>query len=252
MLTRRSVITALSCLLLVAALAGCSNVDEIIMPNSDSSQAASNGAYFPTTTGRSSTLLVTNDGGGQSYLTLQVGSPASIGTTAATQWFAIRPDNSVDTDYVVVTTSGVTLFETPRSAAETILKFPLAQGASWVRFAGSSDSSANGSDSTTIATGNGGGIITKGGDTGGGGGGGGGAGKVLPNCGGTISRVSSIEDVVTTSGRHFSSSVKIEVDDQQGFQNFYWFAPGVGLVKYILRATPQRPNGVQRGEVISY
>jgi hypothetical protein len=252
MSTRRSLIAAFSCSLLVAILAGCSNVDEIILPNTNTDQAASNGAYFPTTAGMTSTLLVTNDGGGQSYLTLQVGSPASIRSLAATQWFAIRPDNSVDTDFVVVSPGGVTLYENPQSVAETILKFPLAQGSSWSRFADSNDPTIGGSDTTTIATGNGGGIVTKGGDTGGDGGGGGGFGKVLPNCGGTISKVSSIEDVELTGGRHFSSSVKVEVDDPQGFQNFYWFAPGVGLVKFILGATPQRPNGIQKGEVISY
>jgi hypothetical protein len=235
----------------VALLAGCTQRSTDGIYQSDTSGLGSgSSAYFPTAAGKVSTFAVTYDGGAQSSLTLEIGNASQYGSINSIEWLAIRPDNSIDTDYVVVGTSGVTLYETMQSQPETFLKFPLQPGQTWDRFA-ASNSTITTSDTATIAAGfdDGSGIVTKGG--GGNGGGGGGTGKVVPGTSGNVSRVNAIEEIVLSNGSHFSATVKVEVDDQSGLQNYYWFAPGIGLVKYVVGATAQRPNGTQRGELIS-
>jgi hypothetical protein len=249
---KRNVLAA-ACVFAVALalMAGCTQRSTDGIYQSDLSGLGSGtSTYFPTVAGRVSTFAVTYDGGGQSILTLEIGNPSQYGSIQSVEWLAIRPDNSIDTDYVVVGSSGVTLYETHQSQPETFLKYPLQPGQTWDRFS-TSNTTVTVSDTMSIATGfdDGSGIVTKGG--GGTGGGGGGTGKVVPGSTGNVSKVAAIEEIVLANGSHFSGAVKIEVDDQSGLQNFYWFAPGIGLVKYVVGATAQRPNGTQRGELIS-
>lgn len=242
---------AMLCLFLAVGLliwAGCTGDTASSVYQSSATQG-STAYYFPTTVGSTSTFTVTSYGGASTVMTIKMGPKVGFQGDSANLWFGIRPGLPVDTNYVVVRGTGVFLYTDPLSSVETILQSPLRPGQSWSRFVPSLDSTQSG-DTTTLATDfPGGGIIVKGNN--GGGGSGGGTGKVVPTTGSNLAYIDAIEEVDLGSGGHYSGSLRVRTVNPQGTQNHYWFAPGVGLVKYVLGASPSHANGIEMGELVA-
>jgi hypothetical protein len=76
--------------------------------------------------------------------------------------------------------------------------------------------------------------------------------KLLPVDGGNELTVTAVEELNTIYDHHFSGVVKVSNTERNGSINSYWFAPGVGLVKYVIGATTQNPNGVTVGEIVDF
>jgi hypothetical protein len=229
---------------------GCSGDRANGVYQADTASHGTASYYFPTSEGKVSTFAITKSGGSSSVETVKLGGLVPFKYGTARLWLAIRPDYSVDTDYVIVSGSSVVLYDNANSLPETILQTPLQAGQSWNRYPEQTvvDTTV---DTTTLATELGGtDIITKGGD-GGGGGGGNGTGKIVPTTGLNQARVDAIEEIVLSSGTHYTGALRVKTDNSGGTVNYYWFAPGYGLVRYVLGATPTLANGIQTGELIN-
>ncbi len=232
--------------------AGCSGDTASSLTQSTAPQG-STAYYFPTSVGSVSTFAMTNYGGASSIMTIKMGPRIEFQGDSANMWFGFRAGQSVDTNYVVVRASGVTLYTAPQAAGETILASPLRPGQSWSRFLQVLDSVPT-TDTTTLATDfPGGGIVVKGNNGGGGGGGngGGGTGKVVPTIGSNLAYVDAVEEVALSNGSRYAGALKVRTVNTLGTQNYYWFAPGIGLVKYVLSASANHANGSEMGELVS-
>jgi hypothetical protein len=242
-------------LILVACLgiwAGCTRESSITVSQPNGQSQGTSNSYFPVAEGKMSTYAISSPGGASSTLTIRLGSKIPFGADSAWQWFAIRPDYSIDTDYVVVTATTVVSYENANSEPETILRAPLLPGQNWSRFPATTQVDVVLPDTTTLATDYTGGIVTKGnGHDDPGGDNGNGSGKVVPIAGGAQATVDGIEEVVLSNGSHYSGALRIETANTSGTANYYWFAPAYGLVKYVLGATPTRPDGSQMGELLN-
>lgn len=65
--------------------------------------------------------------------------------------------------------------------------------------------------------------------------------------------VDKLESIELTSGRYFSGVYRVSNDAGANTRNYYWYAPGVGLVKYVLGAVDSNdPTGGIQAELIDY
>jgi hypothetical protein len=203
--------------------------------------AYSSSSYFPLEAGWTSTFDVAGSTS-SSTLTFVVGEEVPFGSGSAHQWLIVAPGGTVDSNYVVATATGVFVYASSQSLAEQILHLPLEVGMSWSRVDGT-----GGADTTSIAT-TLDGTITKGLDT----------GliletrKLIPITGDNQLVVQAVEELALSNGLRFNSAYRISNAAGSGTSNNYWFVSGVGLVKYVLGATAQNPEGLVRGEIVSY
>jgi len=77
-----------------------------------------------------------------------------------------------------------------------------------------------------------------------------GAAKNFPTMGSNYLEVSAIEDIKLSNGNSFTQCLKVE-NGSRSSSNYYWYAPGVGLVRYVIGVDPQNyPEGEVVGEVV--
>jgi len=212
--------------------------------------------YFPLQTRYTTHFDVREYNGNMQELTFQVGSPVSVAGQPGYQWLVNSSNGGYDTSYFVATESGLYLYGSLSSIPEQILSFPLETGASWNRY--ESFSSDNAGDET-----NGGGTTN------------GGLKDIIdgeqenqgfkdssdagiassynfPTDGANTLTKESIEEVALKNGTKFSESIKIKNAGSDGY-NYYWFAPGIGLVKYIIGTSENNSaNGRTVGEISHY
>jgi hypothetical protein len=230
---------------LLFSLAGCSDDDIIGSYESPTVNPSSTTFYFSIDPGYTSTFEVRESDGRSSLLTLKVGRQVPFLGTSAVEWFH-QVESGFDTSFVVISGASIYLYETKGSIPERILQGPIAQGAQWTRYP-TADSQG---DTTTITTGETdlGDIVDKGNaDTGDGG-----ALKFFPTTGSNELRVERIETIVLSTGSSFSGCAKVVNQLSDDSMNQYWFAPGYGLVKYVIGATQGYPAGRQIGEMVSF
>ena len=56
-----------------------------------------------------------------------------------------------------------------------------------------------------------------------------------------------------TNGDYYTAAYRISTETAGVLTNYYWFVPGVGLVKYVTGATDDNPaNGDVVGELMEY
>lgn len=226
-------------------LVGCSDNDIIGTSNEAAADPRAITFYFPVESGYTSTLEVRESDGRTSTMTFKVGAEVPFGSSSAIQWFH-QAGTGFDTSYVRVAGAAIYLYESISSLPERILQGPLIQGSSWTRY----PSIDTPSDTTSIVTGETdlGDIVDKDDDNGGDGG----AAKSFPTTGSNEMRVERVETILLASGSSFAGCAKVTNQLSDGSENQYWFAPGYGLVKYVIGATESYPSGRQTGELVSF
>ncbi len=226
--------------LLIAAIAlylGCSSpVENVSKPGED--QTAVN-QYFPLDPGLTTTYRIDNANGSSSTLSYTVGKPLDYKGRQTYRWIKKESTGAIDTSYFFEAANGLFFVEWLGASTERMLAYPPTVGNSW-------SLSDEVQDTITIGTGI---------DTSGTGGGGGGGVTLSSNFfveGNSTLTVASIEGIQLVHGSYYSGTVKVRNDNSNGTSNYYWYAPGIGIVKYVLGATPTLPNGQINGELISY
>ncbi len=218
--------------LTVVALAwvGCSNTDRLVSgPGSAQSSQIAN--YFPLDEGTTAIFSVTNSGITEQK-SFTVSGDVQIGNAHAVRW-VISANGSPDTSYFVATDSALYFLETANAEAEKILSLPFEIGNSWPRYYNydvTGYSNGNLGTGTDIGTG---GINPFGYKDTSATNGGYGA-KNYPSEGGNTFSVVGTETISLGALGTFAGTLKIKNVGYGGSTNFYWYAPGVGLVKYQL------------------
>lgn len=221
---------------LLAGLTGCSR--DVITGTATGPGSNSVEYYFPLTEGYTTEYRVTRPNGSEETIRFEVGASVSFPGSDAREWFAYDASGKKSTSYVEATSSALFIYETAGSAAERVLSMPLIAGSSWSRFGAESNDLAGGDQSDTTGGGIKGLLDQGNGEDNGDKGGGTGTdySKNFPTDGSGNLTVERIETVVLSDGSTYSGSLKIKNGGSTGV-NYYWFAPGVGLVRYAIGAS---------------
>jgi hypothetical protein len=226
--------------LFIASLCiGCGKNETIINSSSDSSTSSGVTAYFPLTNGYATKFAVRTATGDQWVDNFTVGGNAQVQTVTATTRFKYGTA-PVDTGYFYATANALYFYANRSATPEKILQLPLAVGQSWQRFPTSgSDTTGGGSDPDTTD-----GDPQLSADN-------------FPSAGSNLITVRGIETITLSNGYVFSGAVKLATSGSvanSGDENLYWFAPGVGLVKYVLGASGSlsTAEGQVVGELLDY
>ncbi|MBN1213713.1 MAG: hypothetical protein JXA92_14160 [candidate division Zixibacteria bacterium] len=222
---------------------GCSENDTILITSMNGNDAADEFvSYFPLEEGHTSYYEVTYSNGSTEELTFRIGSEVPFGSITAIQWFIQSSTGSRDTNYIVATDSSIYLYTDYQAVPEKILYYPLQPGVSWNRFVSTDeviadvgdDDKAESDDDDTDTDG---GVLSA----------------DYPTTGIGDMLVENSETVLLNSGLYYSGSVKITNSSSEDLKNYYWYAPGIGLVKYIIGTTDNTyPAGQAVGELVSY
>jgi hypothetical protein len=195
--------------------------------------------YFPIADGYSTQLSVSYADGGSANHTYVIGAPQMYNYYTAYPLRVYSNSSLISTNYVVVTDSALFIFENGGSAPAKVLDLPLYSGRSWDR-----------SDETEL-TGlseepedESGGDDPEGGQTEDGGGSDNQLGPQLfpSSVGQQTMTVQGRETVYLPDGQAFSGTYRVRNENISGGKNYYWYAPGVGLVKYVINADPNDIN----------
>lgn len=199
--------------------------------------------YFPLDESYQSTFELTEVNRASQFIVFKVGKKIPFLEDSAVQWIS-KIGNSVDTGYIVASSSSLTIYENSNSAGEKVLDIPLTVGKSWSRF---SSISAGDDDFTIIITDNK--LTNDSGSTGDSGV----ATKTFPTDGSSVMTVDKYESIQLNNGDYYSNTVRISNDGGGSTKNYYWFAPGVGLVKYVIGSLDaNEPKGNIEAELISH
>lgn len=210
---------------------GCSDTTKIITEPTQQ-EPSQIGNYFPLTEGKTSVFTITKSGI-SSEARFTIGDKVRIGNANAVQWL-INASGVYDTSYFVQTDSALYYLETPFAEPEKILSLPFDIGHSWPRYYNYNiTGNSTGDLGTWIQPGGGdnpfGNNDTTGGDNDGA------ASKNYPSEGGNTFTVIGTE-TVTLGGSlgSYAGALKIKNVGWGGSTNYYWYVPGLGLVKYQL------------------
>jgi len=199
--------------------------------------------YFPLDESYQATFELKEVNRASEIIVFKVGKKIPFLEDSATLWIS-KIGSSVDTGFVVVSSSSLTIYESSNSAGEKVLDIPLTVGKSWSRF--SSISAGTEDDFTIIITDN---KLTN--DTGSTGDSGV-ANKSFPTDGSAVMTVDKFESIQLSNGDYYSNTVRISNGGSGSTRNYYWFAPGVGLVKYVIGSLDANdPTGNIKAELIS-
>ncbi len=221
---------------------GCSNhFVQAVGPDASSTEETPD--YFPLNPGYSLTYEISTAYGSSELISYTVGRQVSFQGGQATEW--INSDNGrKDTSYFVLNGSSLIFYEGIQSAPEVILDLPLAVGKSWDRH-GTPGSKIT---DTTIRAGDI--IIIK--DSTGTNNESGLSSSFLTE-GRAIMTIDKIESIELNNGRYYSGVYRVSNDAGANTRNFYWYAPGVGLIKYVLGAVEsENPSGGVGAELLYY
>ncbi len=199
--------------------------------------------YFPSADGWTAVYDVAS-GSSSSTLTFYVGGDVTIQGQTGHRWVIIPTQGSPDTNFVVIGPTSLLVYQDTLASPEHLLQLPLTYGSSWLRFPEQADEVLDTISILTDITGGKLDTTTYPGDPS--------VKRLLPFDGGNELTVAAVEELTTTSDHHFSGAVKVSSTNRDGSFNTYWFVAGVGLVKYVVSATTQNPDGVASGEIIDY
>ena len=200
--------------------------------------------YFPLDESYQTTFELKEVNRASEFIVFKIGKKIPFLEDSAVQWISVT-GSSVDTGFIVVSSSSLTIYESSNSAGEKVLDIPLTVGKSWSRF--SSISTGTEDDFTIIITDN---KLTN--DTGNTGDSGV-AEKSFPTDGSSVMTVDKYESIQLSNGDYYSNTVRISNDGGGSTRNYYWFAPGVGLVKYVIGSLDaNEPKGNIEAELISH
>jgi hypothetical protein len=228
---------------------GCSNdtITKVSPAGSDDDSGVGSGVtyYFPLHEDYQTIYDVGNGDGTHETVTYTVGKEVTRGNETAREWLSYTRSRGYDTGYFQATATCLNYFESPTSVAEKILQLPLTTGQSWTRTGGTNletntetdivfDLDYKNNDNDTVA-------------------GGSGLAKNYPTTGASTMTVTGVESVQLSDGSFFSGVVKITNTYTANTYNIYWFAPGIGLVKWVIGAASiSASTGTVVGELRSY
>ncbi|UCD93904.1 MAG: hypothetical protein JSU69_09040 [Candidatus Zixiibacteriota bacterium] len=207
-------------------------------------------SYFPLNPGSSLQYMETSNVFGQtSYYRCTIGEGVNVGGYTVYEWTRqnVHYPLSVDTGYLFSENDGLYYFESSNTIPEKLLESPLEVGNSWLRF-DPSQNLLDADDIIAITTESNnikpaddaqdslpsGGQITK----------------TYPTIGSNYFEISAIEDIDLDNGNTFEDCLKVE-NQINDASNYYWYARGVGLVRYVVGVDPDNyPNGELVGEIV--
>lgn len=212
--------------------AGCTDNNDIIVSSYDNTHSSGVESYYPLSEGYQTVYAVRDIGGSNMTVVNRItGNDVSQGYTLVRQTSLYG--QTIDTGYFYVGGKAILFFDSPSSVPEKFLQTPLSNGSAWNRFQSPQD------DFTNILP-----DLDKGNGS---------NPKIVPVEGSSLMVVSGTEFVSLALGGTYSHAVKVVNTGSNGTQNAYWFAPGVGLVKYIHGVSHSDPTtGNVVGELISY
>ena len=222
-------------------LQGCSNnfVQAVAPTTYSIGEAAS---FFPLEEGYQASYQIGSIYGSSEIVSYTVGQDVSLLGQTATLWIA-NNDGRKDTSYFVQNGSSLVFYEDKKSEPEIILDFPLTLGKTWSRFdiPESQNIDTTGTDSGNIdkdsTLGDGALGLTS----------------TFPIEGTALMTVDKIESVELSDGSYYSSVVRVSNDAGGNTRNYYWYASGIGMIKYILGGiNPENPTGGIQAELISH
>ena len=81
---------------------------------------------------------------------------------------------------------------------------------------------------------------------------GGPVGRIFPTVGSSYMTIVAVEDIVLNNGLTFNDCIKISNQAGQ-YTNYYWYAKGYGLIKYIIGATSETlaSSSLPDGEIVA-
>ena len=229
--------------LAIAALLsqGCSNhFVQAVAPTTYSVDETA--SFFPLEQGYQSTYQVGSNFGSSNVVSYTVGKDVSLLGETATLWIAYNNGHK-DTSYFVRNENSLIFYEGKQSEPEIILDFPLTLGKTWSRFYvpgtqidDSTDSGGGTIDKDSTLDDNGVGLASN-----------------FPIEGMAQMTVDKIESVELSDGNYYSGVIRVSNDAGGNTRNYYWYASGIGLIKYILGGVnPQNPSGGIQAELISH
>lgn len=228
--------------LIIAALIsqGCSNnFVQAVGPTFSTADEFLN--YFPLDAGYNSTYEVRTSSGTSEIIAYTVGEDVSFQGAAATPWIKNGYDRK-DTSYFVLSGSSLVFYDSKTSSPEVILEFPLSVGNSWSRFDipeteisdSAGDDGISNKDTTKFDDGSS-------------------LSATFFSDGQPLMTVDKLESVELSNGRYYSGVYRVSNDAGGGARNYYWYAPGVGMIKFVLGSTASDdPTGGVQAELIYY
>lgn len=253
-----SLVIIVSLTMITAFWIGCSESPTLPTAADGSEQEATVSEYFPLTEGSSICFKVINNSvGDTSYKNITISLATNIVGRTAYLWLQNDVNYSyiIDTGYIYVDGQALYYFEDENDIHEKLLESPLEVGSVWQRFDASQtqtgdnnliDSLDSGSDTKDAGDG-------SLGDPGGkdGADNGGGTAKSFPTLGSNYFKISAIEDIELDNGNSFEGCLKVENGSGRS-SNYYWYAPNIGLVRYVIGAgSASYPDGEIIGEIVS-
>ena len=228
-------------------LVGCSD-------NSGTTSSGTTGGdvtyYFPVTEGYTTVYEVSSAEGGSKTVSFEVGRQVPFGMSTAYEWY-VTTNGNTETSYLLVDDSSVVFHENSRLPGEVILSLPLKPGSSWNRFTQTRQDTTStetyydnfwknklgGGEPGTYDGGINDGKSYQ---------------KLFPTEGSNQMTVDAVEGVSLSSGTMYSGSIRLRNTGPDGKSNYYWFAPGIGLVKYVIGAGDDYTTGESVGTLVSY
>jgi len=238
---------------------GCSDSDTTVSSSSNSGPDVS--TYFPLKTGCSLQFMEINNVYNDTTIHLfTTGTSIIVGGRQVYAWTeeVINRPASIDTGYLFYEGDALYYFESPYDIPEKLLNSPLEVGSVWLRYDASQVQIDDVGDIDILSEfNNGKGDINdgvQGGFIGGGSGddnNGPDVKKCFPTTGSNYFTLTAIEDLIFEDGNRIEECLKIE-NNVSGASNYYWYAPGVGLVKYIIGVDSEDyPEGEVVGQIVS-
>jgi hypothetical protein len=211
--------------------------------------------YFPLQTGSAVRYMeVNNKFNDTSFYWISIGEYQNIGAWDVYQWTKTIEDypGHFDIGYLYCDDNALYLLEGENQLPEKILEGPLEIGNVWQRYSPSNsrpfdsddfvfynDDEKNHNHDNGLGDANNENRPE-----------GKGAPKIFPTVGSNRLEISAIENIDLDNGNSFDNAIKIE-NMMGNSENYYWYAPRIGLVKYVLGAGSEPyPYGEVVGEIV--
>ncbi len=242
------------CVLILALIAtfawmGCDGDNATAPSQSGLTNDSPLAPYYPLHEGYVTTYEIDYANGNHSIETNETGHEVVFGGFNATEWIYRQSDARLDTSYFRVTDNAIYRYSSRNADPIKILEAPLTVGHSWSSYAINVDDEddeepvdSSGSGSKTEDKGDTLAIIVDGP-----------GGFVTPLSGSAIMTIDGIEKLTLSDGSYYSGVIRVKAVGRAGVNDYYWFAAGVGLVRYALDVAPAAyPNGAITGELVQY
>ena len=250
-LTRFVGIAIALAILIIVGLTSCSDDSVTVAPiDSATTNTSAATTYFPLDEGYTSIYSIKGTDGISHTVTFRVGDEIQTLDGSVIEWISNDPRTGLDTGFFQVTSTAIFYRESITSAPEKIIQLPLIVGQTWDRFDDSDvkitadfesfeDVLVEGiksdfvPDTADISIA--------------------GAQKNLPIIGEAIMTVEEADALHLNNGDYYTAAYRVSTETSGVLTNYYWFVPGVGLVKYVIGATDDNPaNGSVVVELMEY